>query len=73
LYVAAILFWASVVIILGIAIWMLAKDYYTAGYLTLSDETLQALKIDKVTTALTLLLGFYFKLFIYYFFSAVIF
>jgi hypothetical protein len=25
---------------------MLAKDYYTAGYLTLSDET-QALKIDK--------------------------
>jgi POT family proton-dependent oligopeptide transporter len=45
-------------IILGIAIWMLAKDYYTAGYLTLSDETLQALKIDKVTTALTLLLGF---------------
>jgi POT family proton-dependent oligopeptide transporter len=32
---------------------MLAKDYYTAGYLTLSDETLQALKIDKVTTALT--------------------
>jgi POT family proton-dependent oligopeptide transporter len=45
---------------LGNAIWMLAKDYYTAGYLTLSDETLQALKIDKVTTALTefLLLGF---------------
>jgi POT family proton-dependent oligopeptide transporter len=50
----------SFVIIWAIAIWMLAKDYYTAGYLTLSDETLQALKIDKVTTALTefLLLGF---------------
>jgi POT family proton-dependent oligopeptide transporter len=38
----------SFVIIGAIAIWMLAKDYYTAGYLTLSDETLQALKIDKV-------------------------
>ena len=43
----------SFVIIWTIAIWMLAKDYYTAGYLSLSDETLQALKIDKVTTALT--------------------
>lgn len=43
----------SFVIIWAIAIWMLAKDYYTAGYLSLSDETLQALKIDKVTTALT--------------------
>jgi POT family proton-dependent oligopeptide transporter len=54
---------------------MLAKDYYTAGYLTLSDETLQALKIDKVTTALTEVPATWFsiKLFIYYFFSAVIF
>ncbi|MFE3868118.1 peptide MFS transporter [Flavobacterium sp. LS2P90] len=43
----------SFIIIWAIAIWMLAKDYYTAGYLSLSDDTLQALKIDKVTTALT--------------------
>lgn len=43
----------SFIIIWGIAIWMLTKDYYTAGYLSLSDSTLQALKIDKVTTALT--------------------
>jgi POT family proton-dependent oligopeptide transporter len=58
--VANIILSISFVIIWAIAIWMLAKDYYTAGYLTLSDETLQALKIDKVTTALTefLLLGF---------------
>ena len=51
--VANIILSISFVIIWAIAIWMLAKDYYTAGYLTLSDETLQALKIDKVTTALT--------------------
>ncbi|WP_413999483.1 peptide MFS transporter [Flavobacterium sp. W1B] len=43
----------SFVIIWAIAIWMLAKDYYTAGYLSLSDETLALLKIEKVTTALT--------------------
>lgn len=43
----------SFIIIWTIAIWMLTKDYYTAGYLSLSDSTLQALKIDKVTTALT--------------------
>ncbi|TDE03719.1 peptide MFS transporter [Flavobacterium sandaracinum] len=43
----------SFIIIWAIAIWMLTKDYYTAGYLSLSDSTLQALKIDKVTTALT--------------------
>lgn len=43
----------SFIIIWAIAIWMLTRDYYTAGYLTLSDSTLQALKIDKVTTALT--------------------
>jgi POT family proton-dependent oligopeptide transporter len=72
--VANIILSISFVIIWAIAIWMLAKDYYTAGYLTLSDETLQALKIDKVTTALTEVPAtFYFKLFIYYFFSAVIF
>lgn len=43
----------SFIIIWGIAIWMLMKDFYTAGYLTLSDGTLEMLKIDKVTTAIT--------------------
>ncbi|AWG25119.1 peptide MFS transporter [Flavobacterium kingsejongi] len=43
----------SFVIVWGIALWMLAKDYYTAGYLDLSDGTLELLKIEKVTTALT--------------------
>ena len=43
----------SFVIVWGIALWMLAKDYYTAGYLELSDGTLELLKIEKVTTALT--------------------
>ncbi|MDI5888910.1 MULTISPECIES: peptide MFS transporter [Flavobacterium] len=51
--IANIILSVSFIIIWAIAIWMLAKDYYTAGYLSLSDETLQALKIDKVTTALT--------------------
>ena len=32
---------------------MLAKDYYTAGYLSLSDDVLSLLKIDKVTSPLT--------------------
>lgn len=41
------------VIIWAIAIWMLMKDFYTAGYLSLSDSTLQMLKIDKVTEAIT--------------------
>ncbi|WP_281297466.1 peptide MFS transporter [Flavobacterium limnophilum] len=50
---AAIILSASFVIIWTIALWMLAKDYYTAGYLSLSDETLQFLKIDKVTEPLT--------------------
>lgn len=43
----------SFVIIWGIAIWMLVKDYYTAGVLSLSDSTLEMLKIDKVTTPIT--------------------
>lgn len=43
----------SFLIVWAIAIWMLAKDYYTAGYLSLSDDTLSFLKIDKVTVALT--------------------
>ena len=51
--VANIILSLSFVIIWGIAIWMLIKDYYTAGYLELSDATLQALKIDKVTDPLT--------------------
>ena len=51
--VANIIISISFIIIWAIAIWMLTRDYYTAGYLSLSDSTLQALKIDKVTTALT--------------------
>lgn len=50
---AAIILSTSFVIIWTIALWMLAKDYYTAGYLSLSDGTLQFLKIDKVTEPLT--------------------
>lgn len=44
---------SSFVIIWIIAIWMLMKDFYSAGYLTLADGTLEILKIDKVTTPLT--------------------
>lgn len=51
--VANIILSISFVIIWGIALWMLAKDYYTAGILSLSDDTLALLKIDKVTTPLT--------------------
>jgi POT family proton-dependent oligopeptide transporter len=43
----------SFLIIWIIAFWMLARDYYTAGYLDLSDASLATLKIDKVTVALT--------------------
>lgn len=43
----------SFVIIWGIALWMLVKDYYTAGFLSLPDGILDFLKIDKVTTPLT--------------------
>ena len=50
---ANILLSISFVIIWIITIWMLIKDFYTAGYLQLSDETLQALKIEKVTEKLT--------------------
>lgn len=50
---ANIILSVSFVIIWTIALWMLAKDYYTAGYLDLSDDTLTFLKIEKVTTALT--------------------
>ena len=50
---AALILSTSFVIIWTIAIWMLARDYYTAGYLSLSDATLDFLKIEKVTLALT--------------------
>ncbi len=50
---ASIILSFSFVIIWGLALWMLAKDYYTAGYLSLSDSTLSFLKIDKVTIPLT--------------------
>ncbi|MCI4443421.1 MAG: MFS transporter [Lentimicrobium sp.] len=50
---AAVILSSSFVIIWTIALWMLAKDYYTAGYLSLSDETLAFLKIEKVTVPLT--------------------
>jgi proton-dependent oligopeptide transporter, POT family len=48
--IANIILSISFVLIWGIAIWMLIKDVYTAGYLSLSDATLQALKIDKVVS-----------------------
>ena len=51
--VASVILSCSFVIIWAIAFWMLAKDYYTAGYLSLSDDTLAFLKIDKVTEPLT--------------------
>lgn len=50
---ASLILSSSFVIIWTIALWMLAKDYYTAGYLSLSDETLAFLKIEKVTQPLT--------------------
>jgi POT family proton-dependent oligopeptide transporter len=51
--VANLILSTSFVIIWIIALWMLAKDYYTAGYLSLSDESLTFLKIHKITEALT--------------------
>ena len=50
---ASVILSSSFVIIWAIAFWMLTKEYYTAGYLSLSDETLAFLKIDKVTEPLT--------------------
>lgn len=51
--VANIILSFSFVIIWGIAIWMLVKDFYSAGYLSLSNETLTFLKINTVETPLT--------------------
>ncbi len=43
----------SFVILWLIAIWKLVKDFYSAGYLSLSNGTLELLKIEKVTESLT--------------------
>ncbi len=43
----------SFVILWLIAIWKLIKDTYSAGYLTLSDNSLDFLMIEKVTESLT--------------------
>lgn len=43
----------SFVIVWIIALWMLAKDYYTAGYLDLPDATLEFLRIAKTNKPLT--------------------
>jgi POT family proton-dependent oligopeptide transporter len=51
--VANIILSISFVIIWIIALWMISKDFYTAGYLSLSDSTLAFLKIEKVTVAIT--------------------
>jgi POT family proton-dependent oligopeptide transporter len=51
--IANIILSMSFVIIWGIALWMLVKDFYTAGFLQLSDATLSSLKINKVTAPLT--------------------
>ncbi|NHN27945.1 peptide MFS transporter [Flavobacterium jejuense] len=51
--IANIILATSFVIIWAIAIWMLVKDFYTAGFLSLSDSTLEMLKIDKVSKAIT--------------------
>ena len=51
--VANIVLSISFVIVWIIAIFMLVKDYYTADYLTLSDSTLEFLKIEKTTIPLT--------------------
>ncbi|MFT7352703.1 MAG: POT family proton-dependent oligopeptide transporter [Flavobacterium sp.] len=51
--VANLILATSFVIIWIIAIWMLLRDFYTAGFISFSDETLSMLKIDKVTKAIT--------------------
>lgn len=51
--VANVILSISFVIIWIIAIWMLTKDFYTAGVISLSDDTLAMLKIDKVLEPIT--------------------
>jgi POT family proton-dependent oligopeptide transporter len=43
----------SFLVLWVIAIWMLMKDFYSAGYLSLSDSTLEFLKIAKVPKSVT--------------------
>ncbi len=43
----------SFLIIWIITIWMLMRDFYVAGYLNLSESTLDALRIEKATKPLT--------------------
>lgn len=50
---ANILLSISFIIVWAITIWKLIKDFYSAGYLDLSDSTLEMLKIEKVTENLT--------------------
>lgn len=51
--VANLILAISFIIVWLIAIWMLIKDFYSAGYLSLDDSTLEFLKIDKVTESIT--------------------
>ena len=51
--IANIILSISFIILWSIAIWMLLKDYYSAGVLTLSDSSLSLLKIAKVNSPLT--------------------
>jgi POT family proton-dependent oligopeptide transporter len=51
--VASLILSLSFIIIWSIAIWMLLKDFYTAGIVSFSDSTLVLLKIDKVSVPLT--------------------
>jgi POT family proton-dependent oligopeptide transporter len=51
--VANMILATSFIIIWIIAIWMLLRDFYTAGFISFSDETLSMLKIDKITKAIT--------------------
>jgi POT family proton-dependent oligopeptide transporter len=51
--VANIVLSFSFIIVWIIALWMLTKDYYTAGYISLSDNTLDFLKIAKTSQPIT--------------------
>ena len=51
--IANVILSVSFIVIWIIAIWILVKDYYTAGAISLSDSTLDLLMIDKVTKPIT--------------------
>ena len=51
--IANIVLSSSFVILWGIAIWKLTKDIYSAGYISLSDGTLEMLMIEPVTESIT--------------------